>query len=445
MKHLKNVPNLVMWHDGMALCPQHFQQGFARSEGLFQYYQSNFSQYSYGIINLELDESLLASGLFKITALEVIFPDGFAYIYDSSVDSALELDLTEYQENIEKHKEAIINIALPAQSARTNVLNTQTSRFKTVTSESSFDEVTGENDILIPRLRPNVRLELERLSGVDLTAVPLATVVFQNEMFKLKPYAPPCLVVKPGIKIWETCWSVTKMLRHKIQTLIEDVQKVKQVSNTTYTFDRYFFLRNVKDSLLRFEVCLRSEQTHPFQLFIEFVEMYSKIISTDLDVVLPPPPTYDHHSILDSFEKLKESIVEFIERETPTDFNIYRLNSIGERYEYKIDSELLFDGDHVLLGFRRPVEVTKDDFKAWIRSLLICNQEQFEMQYDRRTLGFGREIVDRYQDLLPQRNMFLVLVTLDRLFPKNGTLAVSPILGSKNVIKPDDAVIYGKR
>lgn len=445
MKQLKNVPNLVMWHDGMALCPQHFQQGFARSEGLFQYYQSNFSPFPYGIVKLELDESLLPSGLLKVSALEVIFPDGFAYTYDASSDSALELNLAEYQSDFEKYKEAVVNIALPSQTARTNVLNTETSRFKTVTSEAAFDEVTGENDILIPRLRPNVRLELKRLSGVDLTVVPIAVVTFHNEMFKLKSYVAPCLAVKPGIKIWETCWSVTKALRHKIQTLIEDVQKVKQVSKTTYTFDRYFFLRNLKESLLRFEVCLRSEQYHPFALFVEMVEIYSKVLSTDLDVVLPPPPTYDHHEILESYAKLQEAILEFIEREAPSDYNMHYFNKVGERYEHKISEDLLFDGNHVLLGIRRPVEISKDDFRAWIRSLLICDQQQFDMQYDRRTLGFAREIVDRYGNLLPQRNMFLVLVTLDRLFPKKGTLALSPLLGTKADIVPDDVVIYGKR
>lgn len=445
MKNLKNVPNLVMWHDGMALCPQHLQQGFARTEGLFQYYNTNFSPYAYGIVSVEFDDALLSSGLFKIRALEAVFPDGFAYAYEPNSDAALELDLNNYKDEFEKSKDIFISIGIPTQSSRTSILNTPTSRFKTVASESAFDEVTGENDILIPRLRPNVRLELERASKIDLTLIPIALITYDNEMFKLKPYVAPCLQVKQNTRLWDTCSAVTKTIRHKIQTLIEDVQKVKEVSPTVYTFDRYFFLRNLKESILRFEVCLRSERLHPFLLFIEFVELYSKVLSTDLDVVLPPPPEYNHRAILESFERIKSSVIEFIEREAPTDFNMIRMAKVGARYETKITEDLVFDNNQVLLGFRRPSEVSKADFAAWIKSLLICDERQFAIQYDRRTLGFSREIIDRYGNLVPQRNMFLVLVNLDRLFPKNGTLAVSPLIENRFNFEPEDVVIYGKR
>ena len=39
------------------------------------------------------------------------------------------------------------------------------------------------------------------------------------------------------------------------------------------------------------------------------------MISTDIDVVLPPPPDYSHISILNSFEKIKDAVIEFIEHE----------------------------------------------------------------------------------------------------------------------------------
>lgn len=445
MKNLKNIPNLIMWHDGMTLCPQHFQQGFSRSEGLLQYYHINFSPYAYGIVSMDFDESLLPSGLFKLSAIEMVFADGYAYYYDSTTDGVLEIDLNAYKNEFEKTKEIKLNIVIPNQLSRTNILNTSASRFKSITSESTFDEVTGQNDILIPRLRPNVRLELERFTKTDLTVIPLAVISFENEMFVLRPYTPPSLFIKQGTKVWDLCLSVAKHIRYKIQTVIEDVQRMKHVSQATYTFDRYFFLRNLKDSLLRFEVCLRSEKTHPFLLFVEFVELYSKIISTDLDVVLPAPPEYNHLAILESFEKVKNAVIEFIEREVPTNYNTVHLSKIGSRYESKITDDFLFDTNHVLLGIKRPVEVDKTEFTNWIHSLLICDDRQFSAQFDRRTRGYQREIIDRYQDLLPQRNIILVLVTLDRLFPKNGTLAIAALLEDKFNFVPDDFIIYGKR
>jgi len=445
MKLLTAVPNLVMWHDGMALCPQHLQQGFSRTEGLIQYYQSNFLPFPYGVIKLSIDDSILASGVFKISELEVIFPDGFAYSYDSSTDSSLELDLNEYKSDFEKSNNIRINIAIPVQSSRSNILNTNTSRFKTVTSEAAFDEVTGQNDILIPRLRPNVRLELEHISNIDTVTVPLAVLMFDNEMFKKKIYEPPALSITKNMPTWNLCVSVIKKIRYKIQTLIEDVQKVKKVSYETYMFDRYFFLRNLNESLLRFEVTLFSEKMHPFLLFVEFVSLYSKIISTDLDLVPPSPPSYDHNSILVAFEKVKTAVEEFMEREAPSDYNVFRLNKIDKRYEYTLDENMIFDGNHLLLGLKRPVEVSKENFRSWVQSLLICQDKNFATQYNRRTLGFAREIIDRYGNLLPQRNMFLVRIALESNFPKNGTISISPIIGTDADIVPEDVVIYGKR
>ncbi|MFX6872966.1 type VI secretion system baseplate subunit TssK, partial [Acinetobacter baumannii] len=53
------LPDPVLWHDGMLLLPQHFQQQALRQEGLIDYRMRRMHPFSYGIVQLAIDQSAL--------------------------------------------------------------------------------------------------------------------------------------------------------------------------------------------------------------------------------------------------------------------------------------------------------------------------------------------------------------------------------------------------
>lgn len=161
MQSLKNVPEQIMWHDGMLLSPQHFQQAFKRCEDILRYHSFASTPYPFGVKEFAFEESSFSSGLLKIDELECIFQDGIEFYYNSSTDnSPLQIDLTNYKEFLSKQA-SILTLCIPKSQNKNNILNTTYSRFKTVNTDTySFDENTGEDEIYIPRIKPNVRFFL---------------------------------------------------------------------------------------------------------------------------------------------------------------------------------------------------------------------------------------------------------------------------------------------
>src|SRR5258708_36464981 len=71
----------------MLLAPQHLQQLAQRAEGLLYYHIRTATPYVWGVRRLEIEKALLASGIFRVRALEAIMPDGLVVSYSGSNDA----------------------------------------------------------------------------------------------------------------------------------------------------------------------------------------------------------------------------------------------------------------------------------------------------------------------------------------------------------------------
>ena len=76
MSDARDLPDLIQWHEGMLLAPQHFQQADLRSEGLLHYHTSVGAPFHWGIRRLQIDGRALASGIFHVSEIEVSCPMG---------------------------------------------------------------------------------------------------------------------------------------------------------------------------------------------------------------------------------------------------------------------------------------------------------------------------------------------------------------------------------
>src|SRR5258708_20085801 len=70
----------------MLLAPQHLQQLAQRAEGLLYYHIRTATPFVWGGRRLEIEKALLASGIFRVRALEAIMPDGLVVSYSGSND-----------------------------------------------------------------------------------------------------------------------------------------------------------------------------------------------------------------------------------------------------------------------------------------------------------------------------------------------------------------------
>ena len=91
---MANIPSEILWHEGMLLLPQHFQQQDVRTEQLIDWRIGSTSPYSWGLVSMTIDLSALVHGHLRIQQLEAVMPDGFIVQYPDESSTPLELDLS---------------------------------------------------------------------------------------------------------------------------------------------------------------------------------------------------------------------------------------------------------------------------------------------------------------------------------------------------------------
>ena len=73
---MANIPSEILWHEGMLLLPQHFQQQDVRTEQLIDWRIGSTSPYSWGLVSMTIDLSALVHGHLRIQQLDSVAAEG---------------------------------------------------------------------------------------------------------------------------------------------------------------------------------------------------------------------------------------------------------------------------------------------------------------------------------------------------------------------------------
>lgn len=76
MTSARDIPEMIQWHEGMLLAPQHFQQQALRHDQFSLYHMAMAAPFHWGLVRLNIDEAALVSGVFRVLEMEAILPDG---------------------------------------------------------------------------------------------------------------------------------------------------------------------------------------------------------------------------------------------------------------------------------------------------------------------------------------------------------------------------------
>jgi type VI secretion system protein ImpJ len=88
----RTIPDLIQWHEGLLLAPQHFQQLSARVESLIQALPGWYVPFYWGLRQFDYDASDFTGGVLTVRTLDAVMPDGFhVSLQGDRVD--LQLDL----------------------------------------------------------------------------------------------------------------------------------------------------------------------------------------------------------------------------------------------------------------------------------------------------------------------------------------------------------------
>jgi type VI secretion system protein ImpJ len=420
---LLDLPDLIEWHEGMLLAPQHFQQFAARSELLTQFMFTQGAAFRWGLIDLKIDSAALSGGILRVLNVEALMPDGMLALGGSERGVKLEFDLRKAESNPVR-----VCIAVPNEPALYN--RSDYSRYEAYVGkdELTSDEVSGSDPATIPRIRPRLRLDAGRSNLGGMTALPLIEFDAQGTVLRQTEYLAPMLAVEIGSPLATIGARVDKAVREMATDLAAKLSPNARKTDPAGIQQ----LQWLVSGLPLFEALLESGGAHPYDLYRALCSMAGSVAFLSNARVPPIFSPYKHDDLRTSFQEvigfiqlaLSEGLIEsWVDK----DFSLAQeavekaaeagsrssepTYEIGPTLEQAFAGEADFAAPYLGLVLRLPRGVTPDSMTAWGESCLLAPEDAMSDLEVSRSRGAICERVDFLEDLVvaPGSVLFRVL------------------------------------
>ncbi|HZY73621.1 MAG TPA: type VI secretion system baseplate subunit TssK, partial [Edaphobacter sp.] len=218
---LKQIPDVISWHEGMLLTPEHFEELTFRQEDLSQYHAAS-RPFNWGVSRLAVDETQLLQGRFTLLDLEALMPDGLPIWVDTRGLSQPALDL-ESLETTFRQQPFFVYLAAVAQKGSAkgerDLRYMATSEGEEAQAGKAEEEENGAG--VIPRLRPRFHLIASHTTlSEKYVGMPIARVGFRNNVWALMDdYVYPLQRVSEDSLIGRQCAGALRRIRELALTM----------------------------------------------------------------------------------------------------------------------------------------------------------------------------------------------------------------------------------
>jgi type VI secretion system protein ImpJ len=387
------VPDRVVWHEGMLLAPQHFQQADARLDALVAWHSLAANPFGWGVRRLSIDSALLHAGTLRILELDAIFPDGTAVSYSSQNAShgTLELDLTPHAEALaDRAMKAYVTLPV-ARGAKSRGTPT---RFRSVEAQPVEDEISEAVAADVPRMVPNLQLSVGNAPSGLFVSLPLGTVLKENELIHMGPQLPPLLEMPKDNEFWERIAGLAGQLRAKAAFLAKQtsVPSSKAEDRLAY-LEHKDRLRNLLAGLPTVEAVLRTPHLHPYPLYLALCGLLGPLAMLRPGALPPVPPVYDHADPLGTLTPLLQALEEGL-HEVSQDYRELKFEFRHGAFEMVMQPEWL--DKRLVVGLRGQPE---KDLLAWMEGAIVGSQSAYPSLRERRVLGATRQMIESADEL----------------------------------------------
>ncbi|HVZ43841.1 MAG TPA: type VI secretion system baseplate subunit TssK [Ramlibacter sp.] len=443
MARSPQVPARIVWHEGMLLAPQHFQQAEARVDALVAWHTLAANPFGWGVRHLEIETALLAGQRFRVAELEAVLPDGTAVQYSSqdAFHGSLELDLAAHAAQLETGRPLDIWLTLPR--ARSMRDPGAPARFRTSHAAPVEDEVSEAAAADVPRLVPNLGLAAGPVPSGLFSHLRLGAVFRDNEVIKPAPVLPPLLEVTKRGEFWERVASVASQLRSKAAFLAKQtaVPSSKPEDRLAY-LEHKERLRNLLEGLPALEAVQRTPHLHPYALYLALSALLGPLSLLRPGALPPVPPVYDHADPLATFEPLLAAVDDAL-GEVSQEYREIKFEFRHGAFELVLQPEWL-TRERLVVGLRGQSE---KDLLAWMEGAIVGSQSAYASLRERRVLGAQRTHIDTAEELGVRASTgytLFAIQTSPSLTVGGEPLIISNTAESAHAQKPQEVVLFAK-
>ncbi|MGH9445302.1 MAG: type VI secretion system baseplate subunit TssK, partial [Terriglobia bacterium] len=364
-----HIPDAILWHEGMLLAPQHFQQLSLRQEALVQYSTMRFVPFAWGVHRLSVDQNLLLTGVFRVLDLEAVMPDGLVVCHHGQKGGPLEIDLTPKREEI-AHQPLTVHLAIPDRAC--GLSQGDLARYETFEGDPIADENADDSELQIPRLKPRVTLLAAEIPPSKYVSFPLARVQHRNETFALASFIPPMIQVALQSPLGDLCALTSKRLREKAMFLADQLQAPSTTIGMPSVLETRSRIQSLVAGLPLFEAVLSTGRSHPYLLYLSFCSLVGHLAALGNSLLPPLLPPYNHNDLRSTFEQVQRFVFRMIAEGVSEAYD-----GIPFHFESGVFS-LAFDPSwthrRLLLGMRGQTGMAEKDLLEWGETCLIGSQ-----------------------------------------------------------------------
>jgi type VI secretion system protein ImpJ len=297
----------VVWSEGLFLRPQHFQQQDRHTEWLVEARTKSASPFSWGFVQLDIDEAALNIGKIAIKSASGILPDGSPFEFPAAHMGPIALD---FPSDV---KDAIVCLALPMRRplmpeftdpAAIDSSADPLARFD-VEDATLPDSATASAAAEVVQIgRPRLVLEAEsRLSDafVKIGVIRVVERKPDNSLLIDRGYIPPMLACSTSPQLGTMLREVQGLLNQRGDALAGRLTQagaggVSEIAD-------FLFLMTVNRHQAVFDHLAQMSSLHPERLYTQLLELMGELATLTASNRRPPNmPTYKHDALQATFD-----------------------------------------------------------------------------------------------------------------------------------------------
>ncbi|WP_296651608.1 type VI secretion system baseplate subunit TssK [Paraburkholderia sp.] len=319
-----------LWHDGLILTQQHFQQQDRWSGFALQQFACATQAEPWGTLGIDIDEEALATGRLKFTQLRGRFPDGTPF--DTTVADALPAarDLTRGMP-VERQSVVVFAALVLPDANGNNCRFDEASLVRPRRSYREFVKVVdlyGADAAEIAVERHAIRLLFDFESHADDTVCAVAQITrAANGQFQVdRRFVPPCLTLGSHPLHIERINRLADILQAKSLALgARRSERMEQVAEYGVADVQLFWLLHcIHAAWPQLRLFASHPSRAPEHLYVALVQLASVLTTFSTTTQLADIPVWDHARADEVFAKLEAMIRELLDAIIPS-----RVVSIG--------------------------------------------------------------------------------------------------------------------
>lgn len=332
--------NPVIWHEGLFVKPQHFQQQARATEAAVHQRLTCLNDALYGFSELELNSEYLSFGKVALTKARGIMPDGSVFDIPNDLAPPAPLEIAHSNAvnqivylTLPLKSDGALEVRWPDQYANSRYI----AQRKEVRDTHSEDGDQVDMHLAVP----NLQLMLERDDRSAFTGIAVGRIQDKRPDGSLvmdEQFYPTSVSLQAVPTLQRYLGEVAGLMRERAKNLAERIGSPGQSGVADVT--DFNLLQTLNRLFPLFQHLARQRHVHPERLYIAFAQACGELVTFTDEGHLPQEyPAYQHDNLRESFKTLEHTL----RRALGTVLQPRAVSLPIERQQYGVMSAVLSD------------------------------------------------------------------------------------------------------